>query len=193
MLAQVTGFYRELPVSRALQDHFACTWVHQLPVDGTSPIVIVPDGSIDLQWVAGGWRIAGPDREPQAETPLAGAIIIGFRFRPAAAAAWLGMPATEILNQRVPLDDIWGAKAHRMAEGASCARARGADGCARNAVARAPPADRRSDMHAAFDLLSAGAPPEKSPVPWLGKELAFERAHLAPALRPGLRLRTEDA
>ena len=105
-----------LPVSRALQDHFGCTWVHQLPVDGTSSIVIVPDGSIDLQWVAGGWRIAGPDREPQTEMLPAGAIIIGFRFRPAAAAAWLGLPATEVLNQRVALDDIWGVRARRMAE-----------------------------------------------------------------------------
>src|SRR5215216_5576153 len=99
MLAQATGFYRELPVSQALRDHFACAWVHQLPVDATSSIVVVPDGSIDLQWVAGGWRIAGPDREPQTETLPAGAIIIGFRFRPAAAAAWLGLPAMEVLNQ----------------------------------------------------------------------------------------------
>ena len=90
--------------------------MHRLPVVGTSSIVIVPDGSIDLQWVAGGWRIAGPDREPQTETLPAGAIIIGFRFRPAAAATWLGMPATEVLNQRVALDDIWGARARRMAE-----------------------------------------------------------------------------
>jgi AraC-like DNA-binding protein len=180
MLAQATGFYRELPVSRALQDHFACTWVHQLPIDGTSPIVIVPDGSIDLQWVAGGWRIAGPDREPQAETPLAGAIIIGFRFRPAAAAAWLGMPATEILNQRVPLDDIWGAKAHRMADEVRAAREPEALMAAlENAVARrAPPAGTRSDMHAAFELLSAGAPPGKSLVPWLGKELALSERTL---------------
>jgi hypothetical protein len=54
MLAQPTGSYREQSVSSALRDHFACAWVHQLPGGGTSSIVVVPDGSIDLQWVGGG-------------------------------------------------------------------------------------------------------------------------------------------
>ena len=110
----------------------------------------------------------------------AGAIIIGFRFRPAAAATWLGMPATEVLNQRVALDDIWGAKARRMAEEVRPAREPEALMAAlENAVARrAPPAGRRSDMHAAFELLSAGAPPGKSLVPWLGKELALSERTL---------------
>lgn len=122
MLAQATGFYRELAVNRPLQDHFACIWVHQLPVDGPPSIVVVPDGSIDLQWVAGGWRIAGPDRDPQMETIPAGATVIGFRFRPAAATAWLGVPASEVLNQRVALEDLWGGKARRMAEEVAAAR-----------------------------------------------------------------------
>ena len=117
MLAQATGFYRERPVGPGLQDHFACAWVHQLPSDGSSPIVVVPDGAIDVQWVGGRWRIAGPDRDPQTETPPAGSTIIGFRFRPAAAATWLGAPVSEFLNQRVWLEDTWRAKARRMADG----------------------------------------------------------------------------
>src|SRR5712692_7720204 len=84
VLAQATGIYSEQPVSRPLQGHFSCTWVHRFPKGGASSIVIVPDGSIDLQWIEDGWRIAGPDREPQTEILPAGATIIGFRFRPAA-------------------------------------------------------------------------------------------------------------
>ena len=181
MLAQTTGFYRELPVGRALQDHFAAVWVHQLPVDGASSIVVVPDGSIDLQWIGGGWRIAGPDRDPQTEAIPAGAAIIGFRFRPAAAAAWLGMPASEVLNQRVSLEDVWGARAHRMADEVLAARQPEALMAAlENAVARrAPPANtRRADMRAAYDLLAAGAPPGISLIPWLAEHLALSERTL---------------
>jgi AraC-like DNA-binding protein len=181
MLAQATGFYRELSVSPALQNHFACVWVHQLPVEGPPSIVVVPDGSIDLQWIGGGWRIAGPDRDPQRETIPAGATVVGFRFRPAAAAAWLGVSASEVLNQRVALEDVWGTKARRMAEEVEAPREPEALMAAlENAVARRTPSvsSRPSDMRAAFDLLSAGAPPGKSLVPWLGAHLALSERTL---------------
>ena len=51
MIAQATGIYRERPVSASLRHHFACAWVHRLPATRAEPILIVPDGSIDLQWV----------------------------------------------------------------------------------------------------------------------------------------------
>ena len=60
-------------------------------------------------------RIAGPDKDPKIETLPAGTTVIGFRFRPAAAAAWLGVPAIEILGERSPLAWLWGAKAGRLA------------------------------------------------------------------------------
>ena len=181
MLAQATGFYREQPVGSGLQDHFACAWVHQLPSDGSPPIVVVPDGAIDVQWIGGRWRIAGPDREPQTETPPAGSTIIGFRFRPAAAAAWLGVPVSEFLNQRVWLEDAWGPKARRMADGLDRPREPEALMAALEAaLARnSPLADaRRSDMGAAFELLSAGAPPGKLLVPWLAGHLSLSERTL---------------
>ena len=48
MLAQATGIYRERPVSGSLRHHFACAWLHRLPATGAEPILVVPDGSIDL-------------------------------------------------------------------------------------------------------------------------------------------------
>src|SRR5262245_17921342 len=113
--ARATGTFYERPVAPFLRSVFAATWVHRMPAADTPPIIVTPDATIDLQWVDGRFRIAGPDKDPQVESLPAGATVIGFRFHPAAAASWLGVPAAEILEQRLPLAELWGAKAHRLA------------------------------------------------------------------------------
>ena len=126
MLAQAAGSHRERPVEGALQDHFTCVWVHQLPRPDVHPAVVVPDGCIDLEWIDGALRIAGPDRAPKIERLAAGATVVGFRFRPAAATAWLGLPASETVDRRIPLEAFWGADARRVAAQATEARDIGA-------------------------------------------------------------------
>src|SRR3954467_7406528 len=145
MLAQAAGSYRERPVESVLQDHFACVWVHQLPRPEVQPVVVVPDGCIDLEWVDGALRIAGPDRAPKIERLAAGTTGGGFRFRPAAAAAWLGLPASETVDRRIPLEVFWGADARRVAEQAGEARDIGAGprGLAVALARRAAPLPRR--------------------------------------------------
>ena len=181
MLAQATGIYRERPVSEALSHHFACGWVHRLPAIGVGPILVVPDGSIDLQWVDGVLRIAGPDREPQREALAPGTIVVGFRFLPGQAAAWLGIAADEMLNRRIPLDEIWGRDAGRLAAAASTARdvaelVLGLEGAlARRAACLAPSDDY---PQAAYRLLAAGAPPGRELIPWLAEELALSERTL---------------
>ena len=91
MLARATGTYRARPSIDGLREHFVCTWVNRLPAGGTVPIVVVPDGCIDLEWLDGTLRIAGPDRKPRTETLAPGTTVIGFRFRAGSAAAWLGL------------------------------------------------------------------------------------------------------
>ena len=129
MLAQAAGSYRERPVEGALQDHFTCVWVHQLPKPEVQPVVVVPDGCIDLEWIDGALRIAGPDRAPKIERLAAGATVVGFRFHPAAAAAWLGLPASETVDRRIPLEAFWApmraAWPHKRARRATSARACG--------------------------------------------------------------------
>jgi AraC-like DNA-binding protein len=181
VLAQATGIYREQPVAGPLRDHFVCAWAHRLPRTETPPIVVVPDGCMDLQWLAGAWRIAGPDREPIAENLAAGTTVVGFRFRPGHAAAWLGLPASELVNRRVPLEEVWGLDARRLAEEASeagdiAALARVLE----TAVERRRPAvsARVLPMHAVFELLSTGAPPSKSVTAWLSRELAMSERTL---------------
>jgi hypothetical protein len=39
-----------------------------------------------------------------------------MRFRPGAAPPWLGVPASEIVNGRLPLEHFWGAEARRLAD-----------------------------------------------------------------------------
>jgi AraC-like DNA-binding protein len=181
MLAQATGSYRERPVDGTLRDHFACIWVHRLPGPDVQPVVIVPDGCIDLEWIDGILRIAGPDRAPKIERLAAGTTVVGFRFRPAVAAAWLGLPASEAVDRRIPLDALWGPEARRMAERAGEARDIGALvrelECA--LLRRAPSVpSRRPDMQAAFELIARGTPPGRALIPRLAAEFALSERTL---------------
>src|SRR5688572_998423 len=115
VLSGTTGSYSARAPADCLREHFACTWFNALPDDGR-PIAVVPDGSIDLEWIAGELRVAGPDQEVKCESFRAGVSVVGFRFRPGAASLWLGVPASEIRGARVPLDVFWGREARRIAE-----------------------------------------------------------------------------
>lgn len=179
--ASTIGYFNECAPAPALADSFACVWVHQMPEAGVPPIIVAPDGAIDLQWIDGAFRIAGPDKDPQTEFIPAGSVVIGFRFRPGVAAAWLRTPASEILGQRVRLDDLWGAKARHLANSV-----RDAQGIAdriislESVLARClpehPPVDRA--IAAAFTLIEEG-PPQGAPlVPWLGRALAMSERTL---------------
>lgn len=179
--ALVTGDYRERPAAPPLRDSFACIWVHRMPEKEAPPVVVTPDATIDLQWIDGTFRVAGPDKGPQIEIVPAGTTVIGFRFRPAAAAAWLGAPATELLDQRLALDSLWGAKARHMA-GSVRDNQRLADviGSLETIVARCAPGRVSADasMRAAYDLIWAGPPAGVPLVPWLGRALAMSERTL---------------
>ena len=162
VLGQSVGSYRDRAPPAALRRHFARTWIHRLPARHSQPVSIVPDGCIDLQWIDGGLRVAGPDREAKVESIPAGATVIGLRFQPASAMAWLHAPASEIVDARPPLEAFWGGEARRLADWAG--EARTAEGVANRleaALARkavnidAP--DRAS--HSIFRLISANRQP----------------------------------
>ena len=116
VLAQSTGFFSERPTAAGLASAFSAVWVHRMGDQDVPPIVITPDATIDLQWIDGRFRVAGPDKEPQIERPAAGATIIGFRFRPGAAAGWLGVPASEIVGGRFALKDLLGARSRELSD-----------------------------------------------------------------------------
>ncbi|MER8599116.1 hypothetical protein NKH09_14665 [Mesorhizobium sp. M1339] len=178
--AQATGSFQQRPASARLRGSFASVWVHRMDPAGSPPIVIMPDTTIDLQWIGGSFRIAGPDKEPQTEVLAADEVVIGLRFHPAAAAAWLGVPQIELVGKRLSLDDLWGARARRLAS-----RVRPSDSledlaCSlQQAVAEEVPAPATDvPMQAAYRLIERGPPPDAPLVPWLMRALEMSERTL---------------
>lgn len=155
-----TGTYRETPPPAALRRHFRCSWVHR-GADRPASLLIVPDGSIDLCLRDGRLTVIGPDRTAVRDDIPAGATTIGLRFRAGAAASWLGVPASVLAGRRVPLEDLWGGQARRIAEAAAEAGGSAASALrvleaafAGRAAASAPP---DAAMRRVFALLRAPA------------------------------------
>jgi AraC-like DNA-binding protein len=70
---------------------------------------VLPDGCVDLVWRAGELFVAGPDRGPVMSRPLPpGETMVGLRLRPGLAGPALGLPASELRDTRVSLEDVWG-------------------------------------------------------------------------------------
>jgi AraC-like DNA-binding protein len=116
LLGQVVGTYRERPTTPILRPHFAGTWFNRIHPGLPRLAAIVPDGHIDLEWIDGRLRVAGPDRVAKIEPLEEGATVIGLRFHPGAAAAWLRTPASALVNGRVPLEAFWGSEATTLAD-----------------------------------------------------------------------------
>lgn len=95
----------------------ACSWEAALPA-GAEPFVqlVVPDGCVDLMWSDGGLLVAGPDTGPVQAPMRPGRRVAGVRFGPGAAPPVLGVPADALRDARVPLRELWGAEADRLAE-----------------------------------------------------------------------------
>src|SRR3954471_17363263 len=97
---------RLAPARRA--PHVACLWMRD-PEPAAHAHRIVPDGCADVVWVQGrSLAVAGPQTEAvMAEIP-AGAAALGIRFRIGAAGSALRVPACELLDRTVALEDVWG-------------------------------------------------------------------------------------
>src|SRR5262249_36440490 len=129
VLAEAIGTHQDRPALPALASHFARVWFNRIHPGYLRAAAVVPDGCTDLQWITGRLRIAGPDRTATIEHLAEGVTVIGLRFQPGAAAAWLGVPASELVNQRVPLEAFWGRDAIALADWVS--EAETTDGIAR--------------------------------------------------------------
>jgi AraC-like DNA-binding protein len=112
-----TSDYRERDPVAALHRHVACVWTQRIG-PGSAPLVqrIVPDGCVDIIWLGGRLHVAGPDTGPVLAPLDPGTQIVGVRFRPGLAPTMLGLPATELLDDRVDLELLWGRAADRLAE-----------------------------------------------------------------------------
>jgi AraC-like DNA-binding protein len=94
--------YREFPPPTALSDLVECAWV----VDGPpEPVRVLPDGCMDLMRMDGRIVVAGPDTAASV-SPHDGEPFVGLRFHPGVLPRLLGVPASELRNDRVPLRDV---------------------------------------------------------------------------------------
>ncbi len=97
--------YREWLPRAEFRSALACLWVSVTPA-GAGPSVqsVLPDGCSDLIWQQGrGAFIAGPDTGPAPAELPPGTILVGARFWPGAGGPALGLPLTELRDQRVDL------------------------------------------------------------------------------------------
>ncbi len=113
--------YAEWQPPAELGGPVACLWLSVIPDRPRGSALILPDGCSDLLWQQGaGASVAGPDTGPFTPgEPAPGAVIVGIRFRPAAGGQVLGMPLSELRDQRAPLADVLrtqGSLARRSAD-----------------------------------------------------------------------------
>jgi AraC-like DNA-binding protein len=94
--------YREFAPPSHLGDLVECAWVVHGP---PAPVRVLPDGCMDLMRMHGEIVVAGPDTSASV-TARGAEPFVGLRFRPGALPRLLGVPAAEVLNQRVPLGDV---------------------------------------------------------------------------------------
>ncbi|WP_348790108.1 DUF6597 domain-containing transcriptional factor [Leifsonia sp. NPDC080035] len=117
------GSYLERRPSPALSGVVRTIWVHRT---GDAPYVQrhLPTGGVELHVPLGGEPIvAGPLTAHWFEPIPPRTTIVGVRFQPGAAPP-LPVMLDELVDQRVPLADLWGGRAARLAESMVEARGR---------------------------------------------------------------------
>jgi AraC-like DNA-binding protein len=82
-------------------------WARVVAHQGAPAHRVVPDGCIDVICTDGTLVVAGPDTTSHLVSARAGSTHLGIRFRPGTAPFVLGVPAHELLDRRVPLEQIW--------------------------------------------------------------------------------------
>jgi AraC-like DNA-binding protein len=85
--------------------------------DGGEVVRVLPDGCLDLMWVAGDLLVAGPDTAAHVGSAPRGTSYVGLRFAPGTGPAVFGVPACELRDRRIPLADLWPAAQVRQALG----------------------------------------------------------------------------
>ncbi len=117
-LGHVTD-YAERPSAHGI---FACTWSRTMPAD-VPPKDVVPDGCADVLWhrESGRLFVAGPDTHAH-RTSLPPGLLVAVRFLPGRAPTGLGVPSSEVRDERVDLDLVWpGDRVRRLADALAAA------------------------------------------------------------------------
>ena len=100
--------YREFPVSSQLATRFLCFWTQNIVgLKGDYQHRVLPDGCSDIVFINDEEPVVvGPWTEPFDVSLGRGTCIFGIRMHPGCASDVLGLPASELLNQSVPLREV---------------------------------------------------------------------------------------
>ncbi|MCE0535635.1 helix-turn-helix transcriptional regulator [Kineosporia rhizophila] len=99
--------YAERPAARA----GVVLWRSSAPAEpARQPSLILPDGCLDLLWDGKTLRVAGPDTKAHLHVPRDDENFVALRFAAATGPAALGISAAEVVDQYVPLADLWGTR-----------------------------------------------------------------------------------
>src|ERR1700749_5130856 len=95
----------------ALREHVLCSWTQSIQrSDAVYAHRVLPDACLDLVFFQGQPpAVIGPWTESFIAQLAPETRITGMRFHPGKAAAILGLPACELINQEAALGDIWRA------------------------------------------------------------------------------------
>jgi AraC-like DNA-binding protein len=160
--------YRELPPPPDLAHVVRCLWVRTV---GDHEEDVLPDGCVDVTVRDGRATVAGPDTRPVPITLAAGDVVVGVRFVPGAAASALGVPADELRDRRVALEDVWGPAGQEVGERA------GEDPLALLGALRGRIAPAELDPRVLLAARRLGIAPA-TPIPALGAAVGLGERHL---------------
>lgn len=102
--------------SPALVSRVRTIWVQHT---GSTPYVQrhLPTGGVELHCPIGALpRLVGPLTAAHVQVLPPHTTVVGARFWPGAASPMLGLPADELVDLTVTLDDLWGGAAARLGE-----------------------------------------------------------------------------
>ncbi len=122
------GTYREFAPSPPLHALLSCRWQRDLPEDDPADsTLILPDGCVDVLWRDGKLIVAGIDSTSRRSPVRGGTSIVGIRLRPGVAGAVFGIPASELLDAQVPLEELLGSRSLELSERLAAAQGREAE------------------------------------------------------------------
>lgn len=110
--------YRERRPAAPLEQHLTCVWVQHVSRDATPyRHRTVPNGGVELLCQLGSVpRLVGPQNGPTEDVLAPEATVVGVRFRPGAAPAALGLPASELVDLALDANYVWGGAGVELGE-----------------------------------------------------------------------------
>jgi len=159
-----------------------CFWLRSKPdpgASGTAAHRILPDGCLDIVFSPRGAVVVGAMTRPLLVPAREASPLLGVRFRPGMATAFLKVPAAELTDGRAPLEAIWsdgGLVADEI--GSGLGRCDGVSRLARLLLDRLPAATSvPPDVRAAVAGIVAGG--GRSDMARIAGQAGVSRQHLA--------------